>query len=113
MTDLTGGPTPDRENPTRPAQSRQPRTSDVRPEAERAFATAARDMRHAKRDLQEAQESVLAAGIDTAQAKLRELQAWSSRQTVTGRETVRLHPFTSCAAMFGIGMITGILLTRR
>lgn len=113
MTDLTGGPTTGREPQTGTTAPRQPRVAPVRPDAERALETAARDVRHAKRDLQEAQESLLAAGLDTAQAKLRELQSWSARQTTTSRETVRLHPFTACAAMFGIGMVTGILLTRR
>lgn len=112
MTDLTGGPTSGQPQP-RPIEPRKPRAAEARPEMERAFATAARDVRHAQRDLRDAQESLLAAGIDTAQAKWRELQAWSAQRTTTGRETVRQHPFTSCAAMFGVGMIAGILLTRR
>ncbi|MBC6980664.1 hypothetical protein [Caulobacter sp. 17J80-11] len=112
MSDLTGGPTTP-ETPTRATQPRQPRVAEVRPGAERAFASAARDVRRARRDLEAAEESLVAEGLDVAQAKLKDLQAWSARQTTSGRETIRLHPFTSCAALFGVGMITGILLTRR
>lgn len=109
MSDITGGPT----TPETPMRPRQPRVAEVRPGAERSFAGTAREDRRAGRAVREDQASLLADGIDTAQVKLRDLQRWSARQTTSSRETIRLHPFTSCAALFGVGMVTGIMLTRR
>lgn len=112
MTDVTGGPS-GRDPLLRPESPRQPRVSEVRAAAERTLATPPPPRAGRRAGIKAEEASLLADGLDTFQAKSREFQAWSTRQTAASRETVRLHPFTSCAATFGAGVLFGIMLMRR
>jgi ElaB/YqjD/DUF883 family membrane-anchored ribosome-binding protein len=58
-------------------------------------------------------DSLIADGLETAQAKAEEARRWAAEQGRTLRETVLEHPMTSCAAAFGGGLILGLLLARR
>jgi hypothetical protein len=57
-------------------------------------------------------ESLLVAGIETAQAKAEEVQRWAKQKEDTARAHVRAHPISSCATVFGLGLILGLLARR-
>jgi ElaB/YqjD/DUF883 family membrane-anchored ribosome-binding protein len=117
MTDVTGGPVPGPETDDmrnrltgaggQDAESRTFRgmAEAAAPKVRRAADTA--DMAVAQGD------SLLAAGLDTAQAKAEQARIWAAAQRDVARERVIAHPFTSVGATFVAGLIVGLLLARR
>lgn len=57
--------------------------------------------------------SALSSGMDTAQARLQDLQEWTHQTHETARERIREHPVTYCIMAFAGGMLMGLLLNRR
>jgi ElaB/YqjD/DUF883 family membrane-anchored ribosome-binding protein len=57
--------------------------------------------------------STIAAGVDTATAKMQDVQKWANEQHQTARIQIREHPMAAVAITFGAGMLFGMLLGRR
>ena len=57
--------------------------------------------------------AALSSGMDTAQAKMQDMQDWASQQQDTARARIREHPLTAMAVTFGAGMLFGMLMSRR
>jgi ElaB/YqjD/DUF883 family membrane-anchored ribosome-binding protein len=57
--------------------------------------------------------SAIAAGVDTATARMQDVQKWADEQHQTARMQIREHPMTAVAVTFGAGMLLGMLLGRR
>ena len=57
--------------------------------------------------------AALSSGMDTAQARLQDLQEWTHQTHETARVRIREHPVTYCAMSFVGGMLVGLLLSRR
>jgi ElaB/YqjD/DUF883 family membrane-anchored ribosome-binding protein len=57
--------------------------------------------------------AAFSTGMDSAQARVQDLQDWAGHQQETARERIREHPLTSVAVTFGAGMLLGMLLSRR
>jgi hypothetical protein len=61
----------------------------------------------------ETDESLLVAGIETAQAKADELRRWADVKTAEASERIRANPIGSAAVIFGVGLLAGMFLNRR
>jgi ElaB/YqjD/DUF883 family membrane-anchored ribosome-binding protein len=57
--------------------------------------------------------TTIAAGMDTASAKMQDVQRWANDQHQTARMQIREHPVAAVAVTFGAGMLLGMLLGRR
>jgi ElaB/YqjD/DUF883 family membrane-anchored ribosome-binding protein len=73
-------------------------------------ASAGQDRRQATIDQA---SSALAAGVDTATARMQDVQRWADEQHQTARVQIREHPMAAVAVTFGAGMLLGMLLGRR
>jgi ElaB/YqjD/DUF883 family membrane-anchored ribosome-binding protein len=54
-----------------------------------------------------------ASGMDTAQARLGDLQDLTHQAHERANERIREHPVTYCAMTFCVGMLAGMLISRR
>jgi ElaB/YqjD/DUF883 family membrane-anchored ribosome-binding protein len=111
MTDVTGGPTP--QDPTRSLQTGGEARSFDAMERDARIRRAADAAADATSRAMDQSESLLASGIETAQAKAHQAREWANSQRDMARETVVAHPFASVAAVFGAGLICGLLMARR
>ena len=57
--------------------------------------------------------STIAAGVDTATARMQDAQRWANEQHQTARMQIREHPMAAVGVTFGAGMLLGMLLGRR
>jgi ElaB/YqjD/DUF883 family membrane-anchored ribosome-binding protein len=57
--------------------------------------------------------SAISAGMDTASAKMQDVQRWADEQHQTARMQIREHPIAAVGVTFGAGMLLGMLLGRR
>jgi ElaB/YqjD/DUF883 family membrane-anchored ribosome-binding protein len=57
--------------------------------------------------------SAIASGVDTATARMQDVQRWADEQHQTARVQIREHPMAAVAITFGAGMLLGMLLGRR
>jgi ElaB/YqjD/DUF883 family membrane-anchored ribosome-binding protein len=57
--------------------------------------------------------STIAAGVDTATARMQDVQKWANEQHQTARMQIREHPMAAVGITFGAGMVVGMLLLGR
>jgi ElaB/YqjD/DUF883 family membrane-anchored ribosome-binding protein len=57
--------------------------------------------------------SAISAGVDTATAKMQDVQRWADEQHQSARLQIREHPMAAVAITFGAGMLAGMLFGRR
>lgn len=82
------------------------------PREPRGFSSSTRQGDRAQATLDQA-SSAIAAGVDTATARMQDVQKWANEQHQTARMQIREHPMTAVAITFGAGMLMGMLLGRR
>lgn len=82
------------------------------PREPRGFSTSTNQGDRAQAALDQASSSI-AAGVDTATARMQDVQRWANEQHQTARMQIREHPVTAVAVTFGAGMLLGMLLGRR
>lgn len=61
----------------------------------------------------QSESGLLTQGLDTAQAKAQQARQWASQQGETFKQRVTAKPVESSVAVFGVGLIVGLLLARR
>jgi ElaB/YqjD/DUF883 family membrane-anchored ribosome-binding protein len=78
----------------------------------RAFSSSMNQAERRQAALDQA-SSAISAGVDTATAKMQDVQRWADEQHQTARMQIREHPMSAVAITFGAGMLLGMLLGRR